>query len=138
MESVTLSWVVNYDSLLTVSVDDLMSIRCLLDVYEMSDVCSFISFLQSIFGCLKRSSFGFHRSVRCSAAECDVLARLCVVRGKPKPMGWLGTLSQSLGTLGDLRGLGSGRSVNLCENIVRAQFQKDRASFFSRKDVGTW
>lgn len=62
-------------------------------------------------------------SVRCSASECDVLARLCVVRS-PK-QGWLSPLSP-LNGIADPRGLGSGRSVNLCENIARAQFHKDQ------------
>ncbi|CAK9077419.1 Cocaine esterase [Durusdinium trenchii] len=66
-------------------------------------------------------------SLRCSAPQCDVVARLCVVRGAGGAGGAEGVLGW-LGDLADPRQLGAGQSVNLCENIVRAEFQKDEAT----------
>jgi len=60
----------------------------------------------------------------CTAPECDIIARLCVVRNA-------GNLSRGNSEPGffdrllDPRGLGRGRSVNLCEGIVRAKFDTD-------------
>eukprot|EP00434_Breviolum_minutum_P010799 symbB.v1.2.009524.t4/scaffold606.1/size182035/14 len=56
--------------------------------------------------------------VRCSAPECDLVARLCVVHASGAN-GW------PMWPLTDPRQLGPGRSVNLCENIARTQFHKD-------------
>ncbi|CAJ1429710.1 unnamed protein product [Effrenium voratum] len=50
----------------------------------------------------------------CSAPECDVLARLCVVRDAVKDNNPLAAL-----------GIGGAKSVNLCENIARVKFQEE-------------
>jgi len=57
--------------------------------------------------------------MRCSAPECDVLARLCVVRA---PRG-LGLLSPDC-----LSALGGGTSLNLCEAIERVDFKENRVA----------
>ena len=50
------------------------------------------------------------RSLRCSAPQCDVVARLCVVRGAGGAGGAEGVLGW-LGDLADPRQLGAGQSV---------------------------
>jgi len=55
--------------------------------------------------------------MQCSAPECDVVARLCIVRA-PKKLRWPDLRGWSTG-------LGPGSSLNLCESLVRVPFAAD-------------
>eukprot|EP00439_Symbiodinium_sp_Y106_P073108 s3300_g13.t1 len=61
--------------------------------------------------------------ISCTAPECDIVVRLCAVRGWGSSEPGFGFLDRILDP--DPRGLGRGRSVNLCEDIVRVKFQED-------------
>ncbi|CAE8713837.1 unnamed protein product, partial [Polarella glacialis] len=73
--------------------------------------------------------------VSCSAAECDLVARLCVVRsgsleegdGSTGPLGLLVQLPQTLNRLLDRRELGPGQSLNVCEGLARVNFSQPDA-----------